>query len=209
MDSSVEWFSSLLVGYPLLQYLIILLGVVFTGELALFAIGFLGAQGVLPLFLLVSISFIGVLLADTLWFLLGRTPTAEKITSHRYAYATTSTILQALDRISRGNHFLAIVLAKFIIGTRIIMVIYLSKTNLELRKFVLYDLVAISLWFAVVVTTGYASGLGFAYISGILQNAYAGAGFIILIVLIIIIIQIWIKRTFVKKEKDILEEKNL
>ena len=206
---SIEWFSALVLNYPLFKYIIIFLGVAFLGELALFTAGFLAAQGVISLSILAILSFFGVLLADILWFLIGKTTTAEKIISHRYTYATISIILQALDRISGGNRFFAVILAKFVIGTRIVLILYVSKTNLEFKRFVRYDIVAVFLWLLIVIGIGYISGLGFSYISSILRNVYAGIGFVILILLIVIIAQIWIKRAFIEKEKDILEEKNL
>ncbi len=209
MHLSIEWLSTFILNYPLLKYLIVFLGAGFGGEFGLISLAFLAAHKVFPLIPFLIVSFLGTMSSDTLWFLWGKTKLAGKIISHRYTAGTVSVIMEAIRKISRGNHLLALILAKFLVGTRILVIMYVSKTNIAFKKFILPDLVAILIWLITLTSIGYLSGLGFAYISKMLKNIYAGIGFIILIVFIIIIIQIWLKRFFLKKEEEIIKQHDL
>lgn len=209
MVESIEWFSVLILSYPLLQYFIVFLGAAFGGEIALFAFGFLAAGGILNIYSVIMFSFLGTLSSDILWFLLGRTVFFGKMISHRYANATVAVIAQALDQASKGNRLIALILAKFLVGTRIVVIMYISKNNLKLRHFVRHDAIAVLVWLLAVIPIGLFSGFGFVYISRVLKNIYAGIGFAILGLLVIIISQIWLKRSFTKKENDITKNIDL
>jgi membrane protein DedA with SNARE-associated domain len=209
MTPSIEWLSALMLHYPLFQYLIIFSGAAFGGEVAIFSLSFLAAQNIFPLAPFIIISFFGALSGDAVWFLLGKTKIAGKIINHRYAANTISVIMEAMARVSRGNHLLAFIFAKFLIGTRVVVILYVSKTNITLKNFVRYDLGAIFIWLVVLIPTGFLSGLGFTYISRVLKNIYAGIGFIILVLFIITLIQIWLKKILVKKEEEIIKERDL
>lgn len=206
MTSAVEWISVLIINYPLLQYVIVFLGAAFGGEVALFALGFLAAQGILHVFPLFLFSFLGTLSSDTLWFLLGKTTFMKRMISHRYAHTTISIIAKAIDHVSRGSRFIALILAKFLAGTRILMIMYVSKNNLELKKFIQYDAIAIILWLVVVIPIGFIAGLGFTYLSDVLKSIYAGVGFLLLFILLIFVIQVWLKKFFLKEEEDIFKK---
>ncbi len=207
MTATIAWFSAFILSYPLLQYLIIFLGVGFGGEVAVISLAFLSAQNLFPLFVFFIVGFLGTISADILWFLLGKTKTAGKIIDHRYATYTISVIMEAIHKVSRGHHLLAFIFAKFLVGTRIVVILYVSKTNISFRHFVVNDMVAIFVWLTTLTSIGYLSGLGFTYISQILKNIYAGIGFILLILLIIVMAQIWLKKFFTKEGEEIIKDK--
>lgn len=209
MTLTVEWFSAFISSYPLLKYLVIFFGVGFGGEVAVISLSFLSAQNVFSLFPFLVIGVLGTLTADSIWFWLGKTRTAGKIVDHRYATYTISVIMEAIRKISRGNHLLAFIFAKFLVGTRIVVILYVSKTNIAFKNFILNDMVAILIWLTTLTSIGFLSGLGFSYISKILKNVYAGIGFVVLILLVIVMAQIWLKKFFTKEGEEIIKEENL
>jgi membrane protein DedA with SNARE-associated domain len=209
MTPTIAWLSAFILSYPLLQYIIIFLGAGFGGEVAVISLSFLAAQNIFPIVPFFIVGFLGTMTADILWFLLGKTKTAGKIVDHRYATYTISVIMEAIRKVSRGNHLLAFIFAKFLIGTRVVVILYVSKTNISLKHFILNDLVAIFIWLTTLTSIGFLSGLGFAYISHILKNIYAGIGFVILILLIIVMVQIWLKKFFTKEGEEIIKGENL
>ncbi len=206
MIDSMEWLRAFIIHYPVLQYLVIFFGAAFGGEVAMIFFAFLAAQKIFPFPPFLIIAFVAVICSDSLWFFLGRTKLISKITDHRYATNTVSIIIKAIHKMSRGHHGLALLFAKFIIGTRVVFIFYLSKTNIAFKNFMAYDLLAIFMWFSVIIPIGFLSGLGFTYISNILENIYAGIGFLLLILLIIIIIQIWFKKILTKKGQEMEED---
>ncbi|HBB53894.1 hypothetical protein A2740_00160 [Candidatus Nomurabacteria bacterium RIFCSPHIGHO2_01_FULL_43_16] len=209
MIELIEWSRMVFLDYPSFQFIIVFLGAAFGGELAILALSFLVAQNVFPLFPFFLISVLGVFSSDTLWFILGRTKTVDKISKHRYTVGTVSAITEAIRRLSRGNHFLAFIFAKFVVGTRVVIIMYVSRTGMTFKNFIRYNIGAIFIWLIVLIPIGFLSGLGFNYISHILEDIYAGIGFIFLILLVFVIIQIWINRILVQKEKEIIREQNL
>jgi membrane protein DedA with SNARE-associated domain len=208
MDFGVDWFLALITGYPLLKYLIIFLGAAFGGEVAVISLAFLAAQGVFPFPSYLGIAFLGTLFSDSIWFILGRTKTAEKIVDHKYAKKTIVVIFEAIKKISKGNHLFAFIFAKFLIGTRIVVIFYISKTKIAFLKFIKNDLLAIFIWLSILSLIGVLSGLGFDYLSSVLKNVYAGIGFVVLVLLLFFVVQIWLKKIFTKEGEEVIKEKD-
>ncbi len=207
MIDFAAWMQALIVHYPVLKYGIIFFGAALGGEIAMITLGFLAAQGVFSLYPLFIVSFMGTMSSDIVYFLLGRTKFASKLFSHRYTNTTINMITEAVRKVSRGSHFVALLLANFMIASRIILIIYVSKTDLKFSRFLYYETIALSLWLLVLIPIGFLSGLGFTYFSQILENIYAAIGFVLLILLIVIFVQLWVKRFFAKEGEEILEEK--
>lgn len=209
MVELIDTLRQFFFDYTFFQYLVIFFGAAFGGEFAIISLAFLSAQGIFPLPLFLIIGFLGTLSSDILWFLLGKTKTAGKIIDHRYATNTVAVIMEAIHFVSRGHHLLAFIFAKFLIGTRIVVILYVSKTNLAFKKFIQNDVIAIAVWLSILTSIGFLSGLGFIYISRILKNIYAGIGFIILIILVVVVVQVWLKRLFTKEGEDIIKKSDL
>ena len=205
----LEWFRVFVISYPTLQYLVVFLGAAFGGEVAMIALGFLAAQEIFSLNLLFCVSFLGVMSSDILYFWLARTETANRFFTHRYANGTISMITEAVARVSRGSHFIALFLANFMIASRIILIMYVSKTDLKFSRFVYYEAISVVLWLLSLISIGFLSGIGFTRISDNLENIYAGIGFALLVVLAVIALQIWLKRFLVKEGEEIVEEKKV
>ena len=206
MVEAIEWLRLLITNHGSLEYVIIFLGAAFGGEVAMVALGFLAAQGVLSLYTLFVVSFFGTLSSDILYFSIGRTKTAGKFFSHRYTNGTINMITEAVRKVSKGSHFVALLLANFMIASRIILIIYVSKTNIKFGRFVYYESISLVLWLLALISIGFLSGIGFTYYSGILENIYAGIGYVLLMFILVVIVQLWIKRIFTKEGEEIIKE---
>jgi|GEM_PF-731926 len=202
----IHWLTSVILSYPLLKYAFIFFGAAFGGEVAILSLAFLAAHKLFSLPTFFVIGFLGTLFSDTLWFVLGKTKTAGKIVGHRYTAPTISAIIEAIHKISRGSHLLAFIFAKFLIGTRVVVILYVSKTNIAFKKFIFPDIIAILIWLGLLGSIGFLAGLGFSYFSSILKNIYAGIGFVILILIVVTLIQVWLKKFFTKQGEKIIEE---
>lgn len=209
MLESMAWLSGLIADYPSYAYVIVFLGAAFGGEPGVIALSFLAAQGMFPLPPFILASFLGVFASDCLYFFLGKTRIIHKVIEHRYAAKTISVIVEAIERLSKGRHMVAFILAKFVIGTRAVIIMYVSKTGLTFGYFIRQNIVAIVSWLAIVVSIGYVAGLGFSYVSKILENVYAGLGFLLLFILVIFIVQAQLKKTFAKEEAEIMKGKDM
>ena len=135
MIEPVEWLRTFILLHLSLEYLIIFFAAAFGAEPALLTLGFLAAQGVFPIYPVMLLSFLGTFLSDGFWFLLGRTATMRKIISSRLADKTISVISRAIKRISRGNNVIILIIIKFVVGTRVLVIMSLSSTDMKLREF--------------------------------------------------------------------------
>lgn len=205
----LEWLRSLFLNYPAFKYAIILLGSAFGGEPGVIALAFLSAREFFPPAPFFLIGFLGIFLSDSLYFYLGRTQLARRIIEHRYTARTILVIIEAINRLSKGKHVTAFILAKFLVGTRAVIIAYVSRTGISFKKFMESNLPAILIWFFVVSAIGYLAGLGFTYISDVLENIYAGLGFLLVVILILFIAEALLKRAFVKTEEKIIGEEDV
>lgn len=196
------WLREFIVSYPAFQYLLVFFGTALGGEFLLIAFAFLSAQGVLSPVALILFSFLGTFSSDVILFLLARTLFSHNIISHRYAHQTASLIVDAIRRVSRGNHFLALVIAKFLVGTRVVIVLYADKTDIIFKKFVYYNVIAVLIWLAALIPIGFLLGLGFTYLSQVFKNIYAGIGLILLFVILAIMAELWLKRVFTRPPRQ-------
>jgi membrane protein DedA with SNARE-associated domain len=203
MVESIEWLRVFIFHYPYLEYILILLGTAFGGELILLALGFLVAQNIISIYPLVVFGFLGTLFSDTLWFLLGRTSIIKRMVAHRYADTTILAINKAVDRVSGGNHLIAFIIAKFLVGTRILLMMYVGTKTIKFKDFIRNDMVAIFCWLIVVIPIGLLSGFGFTYLAEILENIYAAIGFILLIIFLAIVLEIWLKNRFAHMNNEV------
>lgn len=205
----LEWIKNFIIHYPNLEYLLVFLGAAFGGEVAMITFGFLYAQGMFSLVPLAIVSFIGTLSTDILYFYLGRTKIAGKFFSHRYAHSTVNLITEAVHKISRGSQFIALFLANFMVASRIIIIMYVSKANITIGRFIAYESLSLIAWLIVVLGIGYVSGIGYTYLSNLLENIYAGIGFLLLVAISFVVLQLWLKKKFTKEGEEILEEKGV
>lgn len=204
MIASIEWLRLFIDQYSYFEYLIIFLGAGFGGELVLFALGFLAAHQVISIYYLVVLGFFGILFSDTCWFLFGRTKIVQKIVTHRYAHSTILVINKVVDRVSKGNDLMALIIAKFLIGTRILLIMHFGSKFVSFKKFIHYDSIAVFLWLLVIISIGFISGLGFVYFAKILENIYFAVGFILLIIFLAIMLEIWLQKRFTEVKDDMI-----
>ncbi|OGI58409.1 hypothetical protein A2727_00130 [Candidatus Nomurabacteria bacterium RIFCSPHIGHO2_01_FULL_37_110] len=200
MTESIEWLRLLIIDHRSLEYIIVFFGALLGGELALFTLGFLAAQKILSIFPVFILSFLATYPSNILWFLLAQTDTVRKIVAHRYANTTISIISEAVNKISRGNHYIGLIFAKFLVGTPIILIMYVNKNRLSLKEFFIYETPAVLLSLLVIIPIGYLSGLGFSYLADIFNNLYAAIGFIIFIAIVVAVAQSWLKSKFTNIE---------
>lgn len=209
MVDSVEWLRAFIVHYPALQYIVIFLGSGFGGEFGVIILAFLSAQKIIPFFPFFLVSFLAMIITDTMWFMLGRTSIASRLMDHKYATNTIWVLTQAITRMSRGSKLISLILIKFIVGTRVVLIFYFSRTTMTLKYFLEHNFIAIFIWLLAVIPVGYLSGLGFTYISHILENIYAGIGFLLLVIFLFLTLQAYLKKFFAREGQEVVDEKNM
>lgn len=198
MTELIEWMRLLIASHQSVQYIIVFIGAMIGGDIVLFVLGFLIAQGVLKFIPIIFLVFIGAFSPNLLWFLLGNSKMFDRIASHRYFNTTFLNVTKAVERISKGSHTIAFILMKFMIGTQFLLIIYANKVKITLKQFFYYQTIATTLSVVVLMAFGYYAGKWFSELKDIFSNLYATIGYVLLFVVGIVTFQLWLEKKVVK-----------
>ncbi len=140
-------------------WLAILLGAFFFGETVILTAAFLAHQGWWRVYELFVLALIGTVLSDSLWFLLGqKLPLIlKKIETKRVKLQVA---MKTINRLTGTRPFLALLFIKFLYGTRLIFIFYLSANRIKFRTFSIYNSLGTGLWLLVMITLGWLAGTG-------------------------------------------------
>lgn len=132
-------------------------GAFFFGETVVITAAFLSAQGLWSPFNVFLLSLLGTITADVLWFLFG-----HYIFSFFQGRAKDTEenvrLLRALERLTGKRPFLALLFIKFLYGTRILTIIYLSLRKINFLTFLIFDTLGTIVWLALIVPIGWLAG---------------------------------------------------
>lgn len=136
--------------------LILFASMVLEGESFLIVSGVLVQIGALPLWEVFSVSLVGVLLGDILWYSLGVLIRRTKIAQR--PIAVMESVVSHLLPQFREKPFLSLVLAKYIYGTNHATLILSGVIGMNFWLFAKAEFVASAIWIIVFVTVGYIFG---------------------------------------------------
>lgn len=140
---------------------IIFFGAFFFGETLIIPAAALAAHGHFGVFAVAGWAYLGTVVSDALWFLLAR-PAHRLLsrrveTNRRYELA-----LRWVDRRFGKRPEMALLFIKFVYGTRIATISYLSMRGLKLRRFAALNGIGTGVWIVVIVAVGWLAGKGIA-----------------------------------------------
>lgn len=155
MEEIVTFILHQLSGFP---FAVALVSTLLGGEIAVLGLAFLAGQGNFTLLGVLMGSFVGMLLLDIFFFLLLRFPITERVKTWGRTSSHYREIEMRIASFAHGNDILILLVSKMLIGTRVLILSYLSMRNISLRRFLAYDVVATALWALVLVAFGWYSG---------------------------------------------------
>ncbi len=145
---------ALLITY---QFPAIFLGSVIFGETIILAAAYLAGEGWWSVYTVFWITFSGTILSDSVWFYLGG-KLIKKSNEWQEKQERYKKLMAFLERVTHGRAFLSLLFIKFMYGTRIITIMYLSIHKLRFRTFLLFNAIGTFFWLLVMVALGwYAS----------------------------------------------------
>lgn len=195
MDTST--LISLLVTY---QFPAIFLGSVIFGETIILAASFLAGQGMWSIYTVFWVTFLGTVSSDCLWFYFGRR-LSRKSEEWQEKQGKYKKLLAFLERLTHGRAFLSLLFIKFLYGTRIITIMYLSINRLRFRTFLLFNAIGTFFWLLVMVWLGwYASKKLGSDIPDVKKFQY-GALALFLFVVVTRLLGLWLRRRIETKSE--------
>lgn len=147
--------------------LIFFLGAAIGGQELILPLAFLVGQGLWSLPHLFVIAFIATILVDLMWFTLARLgrkwPWLQKIT-HK-----DGNIKKFVQKLSKHEAGLLLV-TKFLYGTRVVSVLYLSLDGLKMLRFLLLNMLVTLPWLSIIIAVGWLAGRGSTFFGNILKH---------------------------------------
>lgn len=170
------------------------------GETGVMAAAFVSAQGFFPLWIVFVGSFLGMLFTDTFWFFVARSRVfgalRDRIMRNTKNYIELSKHLQ---RVSHGRDIIILLISKILIGTRILVILYLSNKRMSYMMFMAYNVIPTFLWGLALCLLGYAAGKGFSDIFRIYEHVALAATFLVVFCLIFYILLRYIRTWLLQK----------
>ena len=136
-------------GYPALS-----LGTILEGEAALILGGILAKQGYFALFWVISIAFLTTLACDQFFFFFGRIQGAKALKKWPQLEGKTRKIIHMV----RKNHLWLAVFFRFVYGFRSITPFAIGLCGISPTRFLILNLLGISLWVLLLTWMGYLFG---------------------------------------------------
>lgn len=176
----------------------IFLGAFFFGETVILTASFLSGQGIWSLSNVFLLSLTGTIISDGIWFLFGQ---AIFRLTHKWSNSQKKyhQLIIKLDKITGQKPFLSLLFIKFLYGTRILTILYLSIRKIGFWTFVIFDTIGTIFWLAVMISIGWLAGKGMSnFIPFVQKTEYA----LLVIALLIIIFKLttsWIEKKIIKK----------
>lgn len=178
------------------QLIIVFVGSFFLGESVIISCGFLAAQGILNMPYVFILAFLGTVISDSLWFCCGKLIFWKKknfIDDKKY-----NKLVKRIDQITGKKQFWALLFIKFLYGTRILTIIYLSIRRIKFSIFTFFNSLGTILWLSVVLTIGWLAGKGYGNVVPVFNGVkYLLIGLIILLILYRVVSQ-WITKKIAK-----------
>lgn len=164
------------------------------GDAVIMTAAFLSGQGIWSPITVFILTFFGTLVADIFWFFLGR----KSLTKfHKWeAYRKKSEkILAVIEKIAGSRPLLFLFITKFLYGTRIITIVYVSLRNINFFKFIAVDSFGTLLWLFVIVPVSWFIGKSTVGLSELIGVTKIALIFLLFVFLITRIITLYLKRS--------------
>ena len=174
-------FLHYLQSWSWLVYILIFIGMFVEGDIIIFFSFYLVRQGELNPFMVIAVTFVGVILGNMSWFKFGVYP--EKW--FPFLKKRIEKISVYLDDQLNKNLFRALLVSNFTYNFHHITLMRAGALKINFKKYLENDLVSTLIWIAVIGGLGYGSSLSFLLFKKYLRFAEVGLliGLIILLIL--------------------------
>lgn len=135
-------------------------------------LGFLSGHGIAPFWRVFAFAYLGYFLFEMTWFFIARMKFIGRWKKEGGRFAKGyARVADTMHKLTRGNSFIALFAAKFIYGIGSMILIYLSREKLNLKKFLIYNAITLFASTYILMTIGWIAGKGTSKYINLFQNA--------------------------------------
>ncbi|HIH52271.1 MAG TPA: hypothetical protein HA284_01900 [Nanoarchaeota archaeon] len=154
----------------------------FFGDSFMIFVGFLYAQGEISFFEPIIFTFIGLIIADCLFYFIGTSKYFERIKNTKIGGRILRKTNSTINFLTGNNLIVALFYCKFITGAKFIINVYLGEKGVPFGKYFNLNLLMALFWTVVSWGAGYLSGKGFKWILDYFESLTIASFFIIIVV---------------------------
>lgn len=192
------WIEEVIVLFAMNNYALTFFGALIIGEEAVFLLSILAGGGRIPIWTVIILGFLGLVIADSIWFLIGKTKLARFVRSKAHGTQSYRKLQEIDGTLKAKSELLALFLSKFLYGIRFAKLLSLSANGMRYKKFIKMNIKAILLWMVVMITLGWAAGKGLSSIIRVVDNIEMLVEIFVIFFALIVIIEI-LARVVIKK----------
>lgn len=186
----MEPLTALLTAY---QVPSIFAGAFFFGDSVILTGAYVAGQlGWSPIPLFVA-ALLGTMAADTLWFLFGG-QLLVRFSNWRFLKKEREKMSGFVQRLVGERPLAALIMVKFLYGSRVAMILYVASRGMSLATFTLFNTIGAIVWLLVFVPLGYLAGRGIGVAFPYVSVVPAALAVLVLSVVIFRIITIWMEK---------------
>ncbi len=179
------------------QILALFAGSFFFGESVIIGAGILSAYGVWAPVTVLWVAFLGTMSSDTAWFFGGRYFFAQ-FQKWEMMQKVYERVIIMLERKASAKPFRILLVIKFLYGTRILTIIYLSLRRVAYRSFFIYNAIGSIVWLMVMISIGWLIGKGFSKVLPLLHAAQFYLLALLIVMLLVTMITKWLSKKLTK-----------
>jgi membrane protein DedA with SNARE-associated domain len=186
----MEPITALLTAY---QVPSVFAGAFFFGDSVILTAAYVAGQlswSPIPLFLA---AFLGTIASDTLWFLFGAKLLA-RFSERRFLKKERERMSVFVQRLVGKQPLVALVLVKFLYGSRVAMILYVASRGMSFATFTFFNAIGAIIWLLVFIPLGYLAGKGIGAAFPYLSVIPAALAFLVLSIVIFRVITIWMEK---------------
>ena len=175
------------------------IGALLFGEVIIIPAAFLAAQGYMSPMSVFSVSLAGALIADSFWYAMGGR-LLDYCGKHEWCKKKHDQALRLIEKLTGTNPFFYLVLSKFLYGTRIVSIIYVSMRSKDFFKFSIYNALGSAIWLTILVSVSYSAGKSFSDIGLTLDRIELAALSVIGIIVAFKLLELWASKMLARKQ---------
>lgn len=190
-----ETILDFLISYPeILSFLSPILG----GENGVILVSFLAANGAFSIFTVFIFAFLGMVTVDSLWFFFPKTKLYKRMTNAKKISANYKKIEKRLEQLSYGKDVLILMLSKILVGTRILVIIFVGARKMKYGRFLSVILLPNLVWAGILVFIGFLARSSYEATISTFKNVqiaiFAAVLFIVLFYFLVNWLNNWVMR---------------
>jgi membrane protein DedA with SNARE-associated domain len=191
----IEVVTTLLTTYQIPS---VFVGAFFFGDSVILTSAYLAGQlswSPVPIFLT---ALAGTVLSDTLWFFFGKF-FADRFAGVNFLRKERAKMSGFIARLVGKRPLTALIMVKFLYGSRIAMILYSASSGISFWTFTLFNGIGAVIWLLVFIPLGYLAGKGVSQAAPLLDALPAALVVLVISVIVFRIVSIWMERRMHKK----------